>query len=108
MEETVNLPPKHNTLMALLAYLGPLVFVSYIVAKDDSFVKFHIGQGLVLLVLEFLLYVLGMILFVLAPIVMLAQLAILVLIVIGIYNVTQGNEKKLPLVGEYSKYFPLA
>ena len=34
--------------MAVLSYIGPLVIVSYIVANNDPFVKFHIKQGLVL------------------------------------------------------------
>ena len=44
--------PQKDVLMAVLAYIGPLVIISYIQAKNDLFVKFHIKQGLVLLVIE--------------------------------------------------------
>src|SRR5947209_7437510 len=43
--------PSANT-MAILAYLGILLLVPYLMAKNDPFVKFHLKQGLVLLILE--------------------------------------------------------
>jgi len=94
-----------NTLMAGLSYLGPLVFVSYIVGKDDPFIKFHIKQGLVLLVGEVGLWFLGMLMWPLLPLVGLVNLGFLVLIVIGLINVVQGKEKELPLLGSLSKHF---
>ena len=94
-----------NTLMAGLAYLGPLVFVSYIVGKDDPFVKFHIKQGLVLLVGEVGMWFLGMLLWALMPLIGLINLGFFVLIIIGLINVVQGKEKELPLVGSLSKHF---
>ena len=41
-----------GTVMAILAYIGPLIIASYLLAKDDEFVKFHIKQGLVLVIGE--------------------------------------------------------
>ena len=94
-----------KTLMGILAYLGPLVVVSYLVAKNDPFVKFHIKQGLVLLVGEIGLWFFGMLIWPLIPLIGLVNLAILVLVVIGIVNVVQGHQKELPLVGSFSKHF---
>lgn len=95
----------NRTLMGVLAYLGPLVIVSYLMAKDDSFVKFHIKQGLVLLVIEIIVWVLGSMSWSLYMLLNLLNLATLILAIIGIVNVVQGREKELPLVGQFSRYF---
>jgi uncharacterized membrane protein len=106
-----TLPQGKNTLMAILAYIGPLVIVSYLVAKDDPFVKFHIKQGLVLFVAEVVIMLawqmLWGFLWPIAMLVNLLNLALLVLSIIGIVNAAQGNEKALPLVGGFSKHFPI-
>lgn len=96
---------EKNTVMGILSYLGPLVLFPYLVAKDDAFVKFHVKQGLVLLVGEVGIWFLGMIMWPLMPIIGIINLGFLVLIIIGIVNVAQGKEKELPLVGSLSKYF---
>ena len=94
-----------KTLMAVLAYLGILVIIPFLMAKDDAFVKYHIKQGLVLVVIELVVYVVGMMMWALLPILGIINLAVLVLAIIGIVNVVQGNEKELPLVGSFSKHF---
>lgn len=96
-----------KTLMGVLAYIGPLVIISYIFAKDNPFVKFHIKQGLVLFVIEIIAWFLGMILWVLWPLVNIVNLVALVLAIIGIVNVAKGREKTLPLVGSLAKHFPI-
>jgi uncharacterized membrane protein len=105
--------PAHqkNTLMAILAYVGPLVIVSYLVAKDDPFVKFHIKQGLVLFVIEVVLWVLMDMfywqIYMLWPLIDLIDLAILVFAVMGIVNAAQGKEVQLPIIGSWSSSFPI-
>jgi len=96
-----------NTLMGILAYLGLLVIIPYLVAKDDSFVKFHIRQGLVLVVIEIAVWFIGMIVWPFMIFIPLVNLAVLVLVIIGIVNVVQGKEKELPLVGQFSSYFKI-
>jgi len=98
---------QNNSLMAAIAYVGPLVILSYLIAKDEPFVKFHIKQGLVLFVIEVAIWVLSMILWFLFPLYWLIDLAILVLSIIGIINAVQGKEKALPFVGGYSKHFKI-
>ncbi|HWC57638.1 MAG TPA: hypothetical protein VG621_01645 [Candidatus Paceibacterota bacterium] len=95
-----------HTLMGILAYLGPLVIIPYATMKDDSFIKFHIKQGLVLLVLEVILWILSHIFFwYLWGLVSLINLALLILAIIGIVNVVQKKEKELPVVGSFAKHF---
>jgi len=95
-----------NTLMGILAYLGPLIIISYLVAKDNPFVKFHIKQGLILVIINLILWIFAPNSYWHRnPIVDILNLAILVLAIIGIVNVVQKKEKMLPIVGSLSSYF---
>lgn len=93
---------QKDTLMGVLCYLGPLVIIPYMTALDNSFVKFHVKQGIVLFGLEVILYILGsMFLFSgLYPIIMLLNLGTLILTIIGIVNVVGKKEMALPLIGQ--------
>lgn len=96
---------SQKTVMGILAYLGPLVIISWAMAKQDPFVKFHIKQGLVLLVIEVFVWFLGMIFWPLWILLNLVNLVVFILAIIGIINVVQNKENSLPLVGSYAKYF---
>lgn len=100
---------QKNVLMGILAYLGPLVIVSYIIAREDPFVKFHIKQGLVLLVIEVGLWILSSFFWTLFyQFWMMWQIfnfALFILAILGIVNAAQGKEKELPLVGSFAKNF---
>lgn len=94
-----------NKFMAVLAYLGALIIVPLIVAKDKPFVKFHIKQGLVLIIGWALVWAVQMIYIPFNFVAPLLWFALFVLSVIGILNAVGGKEKQLPVVGQYSKYF---
>jgi uncharacterized membrane protein len=96
---------QKNTLMGILCYLGPLVVVPFIVARDEPFVKFHIKQGLVLLVISLAVWFLSMSLWQFYMLYQLVNLGVLVLIILGIINVAQGKMAELPLVGQFGRYF---
>ena len=98
---------KNSKLMAAIAYVGPLIIVSYVMAKDDPFVKFHIKQALVLFVIEIALWVFGMMSLPFYMIINLLNLGVFILAVIGIISAVRGEEKELPLVGKFSKHFPI-
>ncbi len=95
----------NNLLMSILAYLGPFVIVSYIVARENPTVKFHIKQGLVLFTIEVGVWLLRMVLPMLWPILSLINLATLVLSIVGIVRAVKGKEKELPFVGKYASHF---
>ena len=97
--------PEKNTLMAVLAYIGPLIIVPYLAAKDDPFVKFHIKQGLLLVIIEVATWMLMTTLWILFPLLQLVNLAVLVLAIIGIVRAAKGLTKELPLVGHWAKSF---
>ena len=92
-----------NTTMAAIAYI--LFFVPLLTdAKDDPFVKFHVKQGLLLLILSIFTSILGRI-----PIIgiigWVLGLGLFVLWVIGIMNALNGNMTPVPLVGQYAEEY---
>lgn len=97
--------PSKNKAMAILAYIGILVVVSYLVANKDPFVKFHIKQGLLLLIIEVAVWLLSSFLWGFWMIWQLIDLVVLVLAIIGIVNAVQGKEKELPVIGSWARNF---
>lgn len=97
----------NRALQAILAYIGILVVIPYLMAKNDPFVKFHIKQGLVLLVIEIVIWAVGMTVWMMLPLIYLLNLAVIVLSIIGIVNVVNKQEKELPLVGQLAKHFKI-
>jgi uncharacterized membrane protein len=100
----------NTTLMGILAYLGPLVIVPYLMAKDNAFVQFHVKQGFVLFGIELAIYVVsGFIFFsamMLYPILSLLNLGCIILSIIGIVYVVQRKQDLLPVVGPLAKHVP--
>ena len=101
--------PDQKKVMGVLAYLGILIIIPFLMAKDDPIVKFHLKQGGVLFVIEFAVWVLGMTMlgWQLWQLLQLINLVMLVYSIIGIVNVIQGKQKELPYIGSYSRYIPL-
>lgn len=104
MAEDKPTPPSgggKNIGMAVLCYFGILVLIPLLTeAKNDPFVKFHIKQGLVLLIA----YVIG------GAVTMIPLLGwvvggiidviLLVLFIMGIINSASGKEVPLPIIGQ--------
>jgi uncharacterized membrane protein len=106
MDEQAHQPKQgQNKLMGVLAYLGILIIIPFLVAKNDPFVKFHIKQGLLLVIVEVAVWLIGTSMWQLWTLLSLVNLATLVLSIIGIVNVIQGQQKELPLIGSLSKHF---
>lgn len=106
-QKTEHEPVDNTTLMSVLAYIGILVLIPYFTAKENPVVKFHIRQGLVLLVPEVLFWIASEMLWssLLSPIFMVLNLGLFILSVIGIINVVNKKQVPLPLVGQYAKHF---
>lgn len=90
-----------NKVMGILCYLGILVVIPYLVCKDSKFVKFHMNQGLILLVAGIICSVASFIP-VLGLFAGVIELGIFVLMIIGILNVVNGQAKELPVIGKFS------
>ena len=104
---------KKNTGMAIVAYL--IFFLPLLTeAKKDPFVKYHVKQGLGLLIAFFALRFIT--LFLIAPLFYLVgflfmsilwviNLFLLALLILGIMNAAKGEEKPLPLIGKWADKF---
>jgi len=105
--ENIKTSDKQNTqIMAILAYIGPLVIIPYLTSRGNPFVKFHIKQGLVLICIEVIIWLIApMFMWQMSSLIQLLNLATLVLSIIGVVNVVQKKEKMLPIVGGLSSYF---
>lgn len=104
---TQNQPtaPEKNLFLAICAYIGPLVILSFLFGKENAFVKFHTKQGLVLFSIEVILWLFGTMFYSVWGLVHLVNLFIFVLSIVGIVNVVGKKEKELPLIGHLSKNF---
>ncbi len=107
--ESVSKAASHENelLMGILAYVGILVIIPYLIAKENPFVKFHIKQGLVLLVIQLVIWVINRMTWGLSEIMGLLGLGVLILAIIGIVNVFKKVEAELPLVGKFGAKFTI-
>lgn len=100
----------NNNIMAVFAYLWILIILPFLTdAKNDPFVKYHLKQGLALIIFEVIGWFVNFIL-VFVPVIgwlimMLWWLTSLILAIVGIMNVLNGQEKELPLIGKYGTNF---
>ncbi len=90
---------QKNVAMAVLCYLGFLVLVPLLTeAKNDAFVKYHIKQGLVLLIF----WVIASAITWLPLVGAILWLGVVILMIIGILNAVAGKEEPLPIIGQYA------
>lgn len=101
-----------NIGMAILAYIGILVIIPLVTNKDDQFVKFHSKQGLVLLIIEIVIWAFSSFFFMvpflgffIGQLFWLVWLGVVALIIIGIMNAANGQMKELPIIGQFAKNF---
>lgn len=89
-----------NKLMAVLAYIGPLVIIPILLAKDSKFAKFHSNQGLVLFLLAIICGALSK-LKLIGWLFGLCGTVVVILAIVGIVYALQGRAKELPVVGNW-------
>jgi len=97
-----------NIGMAVIAYF--IFFLPLLTdSKNDPFVKFHVKQGLVILIAWVILMFANWIL-VFIPILgwlimMVLWVGVFVVWLIGVINAAQGKKKALPLIGQFGEKF---
>lgn len=96
---------EDNKIIAAIAYLGVLAFITLLLKKDSPFAQHHGRQGLALFMVWIAWGVLGLIfsLAQLSALVSLGYLALFVLVVIGFTKAWKGEVWQLPIIGEYAK-----
>ena len=97
--------------LAWLSYLGLLLLIPLLVLKDNPYAKYHVKQGLVLLIAEIACGVVGRIL-VFIPVLgwvigMGLWVCCVVFSIIGIINALNGKAEPLPLIGKYGDAFKI-
>lgn len=96
---------------AVLSYLliGLIWYLIDENMKKNSYVKFHVKQGLVLLITAIIISIVGAVLMVIPVLGWIAyyilQLLILVLVIIGIINAASDKQNELPVIGSFGKIF---
>lgn len=93
---------NEQTVMAALSYLGLLILIPFFVKKEDPFVRYHLKQGVVLLVPELIVYVASGLMYFLWPIWNIIWLVFLGFTIVGIINALTKKEKALPFIGQYA------
>lgn len=95
-----------NKGMAVLSYFSILVLIPVFAAKNSPFARFHANQGMILFVIEAILWVVSMVLgwipvigWLLSIVIWVLELGLLALSVLGIINAVQGQAKELPVLG---------
>ncbi|MDO5571116.1 MAG: zinc-ribbon domain-containing protein [Bacteroidales bacterium] len=104
---------EKNKAMGVLAYLGILVLIPILAAKDSPFARYHANQGLILCIvciiyaiaysiLSTIILAISWRLYFLVSIIGLVGVVFAVLCVIGIINAINGRAKELPIIGKYT------
>lgn len=98
MAEGTGLPK--NTAAALSYVLGWLTGIVFLLIEKDPFVRFHAMQSLITFGILTLLSLVPVVGWILSPLVLIVGF---VLWLVLIYKAYQGEEFKLPVVGEFAK-----
>lgn len=103
--------PQNKNVMAAIAYV--LFFIPLLTDdKKDPYVKYHVRQGLALLILGVIVAILNSILYQIFPfyawyiarmISWILNLGLLALFIVGIMNALSNKEKPLPIIGKFAE-----
>ena len=90
-------------ILSAIGYIGLLFLVPYLVKPKDKFAVFHANQGLLLLIATVVINAIGSIIpvigwFIVLP---LGGIFTLVLFILGVVSALKGEEKRLPLFGNF-------
>lgn len=88
-----------NKIVTFLSYIGFLCIVPLVAKKESEFAQFHAKQGLVLL----LAWIVGSITIPIFGIGFIINIGVVILSIMGLINVNDGNMKELPIVGDLAK-----
>ena len=97
---------EKNKTMAILSYILP--FIPYFAEKESKWVRYHAIQGMNLLIIAIVISIASQILYmilgwslwwVVNAITSICSLGIFVLAILGIMNVSKGEAKELPIIG---------
>lgn len=105
-------PTSDEKVMGAIAYLGILFLVPLLAKKDSKFAMFHAKQGMVLFIVEVILWILQFILVAtiygllfLGWIIWIIWLIVGIFALIGLIQALNGKYWKLPVLGGWAESF---
>lgn len=90
---------RENKIIAALSYLGILVLIPLLAKRESKFAQFHAKQGLVMLII----FVVGWVIFWIPVIGWALWIAAIVLDIIGLIQALSGKYWEMPVVGGLAK-----
>lgn len=91
-----------NRGIAILCYFGLLMLIPYFLRPNSHFVRYHCNQGLLLLIVDAAVSVVGRIGVIGWAVSIVGGVFIIVCIVKGILNVSAGRCEPLPWIGQFT------
>lgn len=99
--------------MLCLSYVGFLVIIPFLFCKNTSLTRFHINQGIMLLITEIIyafaylliksvLLAISMWLYVIVAVMAAASIVFAVYAIMGIVSVIKNEKRELPVIGSYA------
>ena len=92
---------ENTKILSLFSYLGILLLIPLLACKDSKFARFHVNQGLVLLIAGLIASVIALIPLVGWIVSAVWSIIDLVLVILGIVNAVTGKAKELPIIGKF-------
>ena len=93
---------EQNKALAAIGYLGILFLVPMLAAPKSPYAQFHAKQGMVLFITALIMSVVMAIPILGWAIGGLGGIFVIVLMIMGILNAVNGQEKPLPVIGQYA------
>jgi len=98
---------EENKVFAALSYLGILVLIPLLVKKDSKFAMEHAKQGLVLFIIEVVLWIIGFIPIIGWVLGVIVGIALFIVSLMGLIYALQGKFWKIPFVYDWAQNFKL-
>ena len=93
---------EQNKALAAIGYLGILFLVPMLAAPKSPFAQYHAKQGMVLFIAAIIMSVVLAIPFVGWVVGGIGEAFVLILMIMGILNAVNGQEKPLPVIGKFA------
>ena len=94
---------QENKALALISYIWILCLVPLLAKKDSAFAQYHAKQGLVLFIFWIAVNMVAIIPILGWLIMFLGNIAVFVLMLVGIIHVANEEMKELPWIGQYAE-----
>ena len=105
-------PTSDEKVMGAIAYLGILFLVPLLTKKDSKFAMFHAKQGMVLFIIEVILWIINFVLIAslfgvlfLGWILWIIWMIVAIFALIGLIQALSGKYWKLPIFGGWAESF---